>query len=95
MVNHLPWCVIFGAVIIVFWYLNRGKSVKAINDFVLFLNGASVSYNLLITSVDSKINSETSTIFIVLIAMCSIAKAIIILFEFVKERIEETITLNS
>ncbi|EAR9993677.1 hypothetical protein ACLH1N_07405 [Klebsiella sp. 1RUBe7cef] len=94
------------SLLIATWFLYRGKSVKSLNDIILFF---SVSYALYLFLFDNqeyeKLNNIKEVVsnlplFLAKIAIlnCSVAKTIITLFEFIiewaKENSEKKITLQ-
>ncbi|MGG6137308.1 hypothetical protein ACQV2E_15745 [Pantoea allii] len=87
------------SLLIATWFLYRGKSVKSLNDIILFF---SVSYALYLFLFDNKefeklnnLKDVVSNLFLfsakIAILNCSIAKTIITLFEFIIERNKENV----
>ena len=97
-VNLVFLIILTAAIIISVWFFLRGKSVKAFNDFTLFLSAAISAYNY-IFSHQYHLDSQNITyicsdanIFVwhLYLIIASFAKAFISFIEFISERIAET-----
>lgn len=97
-VNNVFFIILIAAMTISFWFFQRGKSVKAFNDFTLFLSAAISAYNY-IFSHQYHLDSQNITyicsdanIFVwhLYLIIASFAKAFISFLEFISERIAET-----
>ncbi|MCE1445839.1 hypothetical protein QDQ27_05050 [Enterobacter hormaechei] len=86
-------CIIIGGLGISFFFKRVGKSIKAINDFILFTSAAIVVFKAydqnkddLLAQLEGIINIHTLAIFKTLILICSFAKIFISAIEFYSER---------
>ncbi|EAQ2491070.1 hypothetical protein MDR57_001961 [Salmonella enterica] len=86
-------CSLIGGLGISFFFKRVGKSIKAMNDFILFTSAAIVVFKAydqnkddLIAQLEGIINIHTLAIFKTLILICSFAKIFISAIEFYSER---------
>ncbi|NIG81773.1 hypothetical protein F3J34_50545 [Klebsiella sp. Ap-873] len=103
----LSLCPIFSSSLMISaWFIYRGKSVKSLNDVILFFSASYVLYLFLfenneyqkLNNIETVINDQLLFFSKIAIIICTIAKTFITLFEFVidwtKENSEKTNALQ-
>lgn len=100
IIKYLFYAIPFiGSSCIIFWYKKKGKSIKIFNDAIIFSFAAIGIYAIMYFDNNSIKNEFYYYLFVdlslfcvkLLILMCSIAKAVMTLMEFIDERSKELV----